>query len=145
MDEFRDGGLHPGYAFPLWHAFLALVARLAGVDPARVVLHEASVLVPVAFLVAYESGNARLPLGVGAGSPCSPRRSALFALAAGRGGSYTALALPATASRQLLVPAVDRALLRLRRASGRGRRCATARGRVGGARARPPDLRALRR
>jgi len=25
VDEFRDGGLHPGYAFPLWHAWLALV------------------------------------------------------------------------------------------------------------------------
>src|SRR5581483_50054 len=31
---------------------------------------------------------------------------AMFALAAGGGGSYTALALPATSSRQLLVPAV---------------------------------------
>ena len=31
---------------------------------------------------------------------------AMFGLAAGHGGSYTALALPATASRQLLVPAV---------------------------------------
>jgi len=40
VDEFRDGGLHPGYAFPLWHSFLALVARLAGVDPSQVVLHE---------------------------------------------------------------------------------------------------------
>ena len=40
VDEFPDGGLHPGYAFPLWHGFLALVAKIAGVDPARVVLHE---------------------------------------------------------------------------------------------------------
>src|SRR4029077_9555039 len=24
VDEFKDGGLHPGYAFPLWHGFLAL-------------------------------------------------------------------------------------------------------------------------
>ena len=31
-DEFADGGLHPGYAFPLWHAFLALVGKLAGED-----------------------------------------------------------------------------------------------------------------
>src|SRR5207248_9703088 len=48
VDEFRDGGLHPGYAFPLWHVFLALVAKLAGVDPALVVRHEASVLTPIA-------------------------------------------------------------------------------------------------
>ncbi|MDX6399459.1 MAG: hypothetical protein QOF27_65, partial [Gaiellaceae bacterium] len=26
VDEFKDGGLHPGYAFPLWHGWLALVA-----------------------------------------------------------------------------------------------------------------------
>ena len=31
VDEFKDGGLHPGYAFPLWHAAVALIARLAGV------------------------------------------------------------------------------------------------------------------
>ena len=41
VNEFADGGLHPGYAFPLWHAFLALVARVAFVDPSEVVLHEA--------------------------------------------------------------------------------------------------------
>jgi hypothetical protein len=105
VDEFRDGGLHPGYAFPLWHAFLALVARLAGVDPTRVVLHEASVLVPAAFLVAWESGKAVFRSAWG-GLAVLVAQVAMFALAAGRGGSYTALALPATASRQLLVPAV---------------------------------------
>ena len=26
VDEFKDGGLHPGYAFPLWHGFIALMA-----------------------------------------------------------------------------------------------------------------------
>src|SRR6185312_5411485 len=51
-NEFPDGGLHPGYAFPLWHGFLALVAKVPG-----------------------------------------------------HAGALTALALPATASRQLLVPA----------------------------------------
>src|SRR5205814_1303053 len=30
LDEFRDGGLHPGYAFPLWHGFMALTTKLAG-------------------------------------------------------------------------------------------------------------------
>ncbi|HEX5799233.1 MAG TPA: hypothetical protein VFY02_03950, partial [Gaiellaceae bacterium] len=56
LNEFADGGLHPGYAFPLWHAFLALVARIAFLDPADVVLHQASVLAPIALLVAYEAG-----------------------------------------------------------------------------------------
>jgi hypothetical protein len=105
VDEFRDGGLHPGYAFPLWHAFLALVARLAGVDPSAVVLHESSVLVPAALLVAFESGKAVFRSAWGALAVLGAQ-VAMFALAAGGGGSYTALALPATASRQLLVPAV---------------------------------------
>ena len=105
VDEFRDGGLHPGYAFPLWHALLALVARLAGVDPTGVVQHEASVLVPVAFLVAWEAG-VRVFRSAWGGLAVLLAQVATFALAAGNGGSYTALALPATASRQLLVPAV---------------------------------------
>jgi hypothetical protein len=105
VDEFRDGGLHPGYAFPLWHSFLALVARLAGVDPSAAVLHEGSVLVPAAFLVAFESGKAVFRSAWG-GLAVLAAQAAMFALAAGGGGSYTALALPATASRQLLVPAV---------------------------------------
>lgn len=105
VDEFRDGGLHPGYAFPLWHCFLALVARLAGVDPAAVIQHEASVLVPVAFLVAWESGKEVFRSAWG-GLAVLATSVGMFALAAGSGGSYTALALPATASRQLFVPAV---------------------------------------
>ena len=105
VDEFRAGGLHPGYAIPLWHAFLALVARLAGVDPAAVVQHEASVLVPVAFLVAWESGKEVFRSAWG-GLAVLATSVGIFALAAGSGGSYTALALPATAGRQLFVPAV---------------------------------------
>jgi hypothetical protein len=105
VDEFRDGGLHPGYAFPLWHCFLALVARLAGVDPTGVVQHEATVLVPAAFLVAWESGK-RVFQSAWGGVAVLAAQVAMFALAAGSGGSYTALALPATAARQLLVPVV---------------------------------------
>ena len=105
VDEFRDGGLHPGYAFPLWHCFLALVARLAGVDPTAVVQHEASVLVPVAFLVAWESGKEVFRSAWG-GLAVLATSVGIFSLAAGSGGSFTALALPATASRQLFVPAV---------------------------------------
>ncbi len=105
VDEFRDGGLHPGYAFPLWHSLLALVARLAGVDPSQVVLHEASLLVPVAFLVAWEAGKEVFRSAWG-GLAVLLAQVSMFGLAAGHGGSYTALALPATASRQLLVPAV---------------------------------------
>ena len=105
LNEFRDGGLHPGYAFPLWHGFLALVAKISGLDPAVVVRHEASVLAPVAFGVAYESGKAVFK-SVSGGLAVLLAQVALIALAPGHGGSYTALAAPPTAARQLLVPAV---------------------------------------
>ena len=104
VNEFADGGLHPGYAFPLWHAFLALVARVAFLDPADVVLHEASVLAPLALLVAYEAGWA-LFRRVGPAVAVVCAAVGLTAFAPAGGGAYTALALPATASRQLLVPA----------------------------------------
>ena len=104
MNEFADGGLHPGYAFPLWQAFLALIAKVAFVDPSKVVLHEATVLAPLAVLAAYEAGYGLfrrvVPAAATAGAAVG-----IAAMAAGHGGSFTSLALPATASRQLLVPA----------------------------------------
>jgi hypothetical protein len=104
VDEFADGGLHPGYAFPLWHGFLALVARVAFLDPSEVVLHEASVLAPLALVVAYEAGYA-LFRRVGPAVAVVCAQVGVTALAPTHGGAYTALGLPATASRQLLVPA----------------------------------------
>jgi hypothetical protein len=104
VNEFADGGLHPGYAFPLWHGFLALVAKVAFVDPAQVVLHEPSVLAPLAVLVAYEAGYAIFGRVV----PAATSAAAAVGIAVmgpGHGGAYTSLALPATAARQLLVPA----------------------------------------
>ena len=105
LDEFKDGGLHPGYAFPLWHLLLAFVARLGGVDAGRAVLHEASLLCPVAFAVVYESGKAVFR-NRSAAFATLLATVALLALAGGHGGSYVHLALPATAARQLLVPVV---------------------------------------
>src|SRR5204863_96127 len=58
VDEFKNGGLHPGYAFPLWHAFEAMVAKISGLDSAVVVNHEESVLAPIASLLVWESGLA---------------------------------------------------------------------------------------
>ncbi len=66
-NEFPDGGLHPGYAFPLWHGFIALVAKVSGADPVDVVLHGPTVLAPVAVLVAYEAGWALFRRAVPAG------------------------------------------------------------------------------
>jgi hypothetical protein len=103
VDEFVDGGLHPGYAFPLWHAFLALVAKLGGADPTQVVLHEPSAVAPVAFAVAYESGVA-LFRSVSMGVAVLVATVAAAALAPGHGGSYALLAQPGTIDRYVLVP-----------------------------------------
>jgi hypothetical protein len=104
VDEFRDGGLHPGYAFPLWHAFLALVAKLAGVDPTQVMVHEPSALVPIAFAVVYESGVALFrSVWLGIGVLAATVTAAAFA--PGHGGSYALLAQPGTVDRYVLVPA----------------------------------------
>jgi hypothetical protein len=104
VGEFAHGGLHPGYAFPLWHAWLALVARLAGVDPASVAAHESSLLVPLALLLAFEMGwaifrSAGLALAVVLG------QVAIKAFAPGHGGVYPFLWEPSTVATQLLVPA----------------------------------------
>jgi hypothetical protein len=104
VNEFPDGGLHPGYAFPLWHGFLALVAKVAWAEPAEVVEHLPTVLAPLAVLVAYEAGYALFRAVVPAAAAVAAG-VALIAMAPGHGGAYTVLSLPATASRQLLVPA----------------------------------------
>jgi Family of unknown function (DUF6541) len=103
-NEFPDGGLHPGYAFPLWHGFLALVAKVSGTDPTDVVVHGPTVLAPIVVLVAYEAGWALFRRTVPAGAAVAAGVAAV-AMAPGHGGAFTALALPATGSRQLLVPA----------------------------------------
>jgi len=105
VDEFRDGGLHPGYAFPLWHAAIALIARLAGVGPASVVLHAPTVLLPLSFLLTYEAGTT-LFRSRWAGVATTLVQFTLLGLAPGHGGAFTSLALPATASRALLLPAL---------------------------------------
>ena len=103
VDEFKDGGLHPGYAFPLWHGFLALVAWFSGLDPDQVVRHEPSLLAPLACVVVFEAGTAvfgsrRL------GAAVLAAQLALACFGQGHGGAFAVLALPATASRQLMVP-----------------------------------------
>ena len=104
VSEFADGSLHPGYAFPLWHGFVALVAKVAGEDPERVVTHLPSILAPLALLVAFEAGWA-LFRRVWAGGVTAAAQAAMICFAPGMGGAYVFLSLPATSSRQLLVPA----------------------------------------
>jgi hypothetical protein len=115
VDEFKDGGLHPGYAFPLWHGWLALVGEVTALDPTQVVLHESSLLVPLALVLAYELGREvfrSAPLGVAT----MLAQVGIIALAPGDGGAYRSLELPGTASRQLLVPAATILFFRLVRA-----------------------------
>ena len=104
VDEFKDGGLHPGYAFPLWHGFLALVSWFSGIDPGAVVRHEPSLLAPLACVVAFEAGVALFGTR-GAGVSVLLAQLAVFCFGPGHGGSYATLALPGTAARQLLAPA----------------------------------------
>jgi hypothetical protein len=105
VDEFKDGGLHPGYAFPVWHAWLALVGKVTGLDPTQVVLHESSLLVPLAFVLAFELGRT-IFRSTALGFATLLAQVGMIALAPGGPGSYRTLELPGTAARQLLVPAV---------------------------------------
>jgi hypothetical protein len=105
VDEFKDGGLHPGYAFPLWHGFLALVSWVSGVDPGEVVRHEPSLLAPLACALAWEAG-ATVFGERWAGASVLFATLAMFVFGPGHGGAFAALAQPATAARQLFVPAV---------------------------------------
>ena len=104
VSEFADASLHPGYAFPLWHGLLALVAKLSGTDPEQVVLHLPSILAPIAVVVAYEAGWALFQRTWAAGAVAGAQ-VAIVCFAPGNGGAYTVLSLPATSSRQILVPA----------------------------------------
>jgi len=105
VSEFADGGPHPGYAFPLWHGLLALVAKLAGVDPTDVVLDEAAILTTLAFVLALEAGRALFD-AIWGGVAVLAGQAAITGLAPGDGGAYDSIALPGTAARQLLVPMV---------------------------------------
>jgi hypothetical protein len=104
-NEFRDGGLHPGYAFPLWHGILALVARLAGVDVTAVVLHFGSALVPLAFAASYAAGRALFGHWAG-GVAALAAQVAQLGFSRGGTGTYQSIALPSSLARALLVPLV---------------------------------------
>ena len=119
VSEFSDGSLHPGYAFPLWHGFVALIAKVSGEDPERVVMHLPSILAALAVVVAFEAGWAlfRRTWAAGATAGGAGRDDLLRA---GSGGAYVFLSLPATAARQLLVPAALALALECIRAPTRG-------------------------
>lgn len=104
VNELADGGLHPGYALPLWHGFLALVTKVSGADATEVVLHLPSVLAVLLAVVGFEAARALFRRTAPAAA-ATAAGIAIIGMAPAHGGALTALALPATASRQLLVPA----------------------------------------
>ena len=105
VDEFRHGGLHPGYAFPVWHSGLALVARLADVDPTVVMLHLPAILTPLAVVLAYAAGAA-LFRSYGAGVATAAAQVGLIGFSRAGTGSFDFMTLPATVARALIAPAL---------------------------------------
>jgi hypothetical protein len=104
VGEFAHGGLHPGYAFPLWHAWLALIARLAGVDPTSVGMHESSLLAPLALVLIFEMGWA-IFRSAGIATAVVLGQVAIKCFAPGHAGVYPFLWEPSTVATQLLLPA----------------------------------------
>jgi hypothetical protein len=105
VNEFRDGGLHPGYAFPLWHSACALISRLADVDPATALLHLPAILTPLAVVLAYAAGAA-LFRSPGGGVATAVAQVGLIGFSRSGTGSFDFMAQPATVSRALIAPAV---------------------------------------
>ncbi len=105
VNEFRDGGLHPGYAFPLWHGVLAAIAKVAGVDVSLVVLHLSSLLVPFAFAAAYAAGRALFGSWIG-GVAVLAAQAAQIGFSRDGTGAFQDVALPGSFTRVVLVPAL---------------------------------------
>ena len=91
------------------------MAKLGGVDPTAVVLHESSILAPLALVLAFEMGR-QVFRSLWLAFAVLLAQVGMIALAPGGGGAYTSLELPGTVARQLLVPAVIALFFRFVRA-----------------------------
>jgi hypothetical protein len=105
VNEFREGGLHPGYAFPVWHSACALVARLADVDPATALVHMPAILTPLAIVLGYAAGAA-LFRSPGAGVATAAAQAGLLGFSRAGTGSFDFMALPPTVARAMIAPAL---------------------------------------
>jgi hypothetical protein len=101
--DLVGGAVNPGYAFPLWHAALALIARLAGVDPTLVVLYLPAILTPLALAVVYGAGAALFRSRAG-GVATTLGALALVVFARDGVGWLQFLAQPGGVARLMLVP-----------------------------------------
>ena len=114
VNEFADGGLHPGYAFPLWHGFLALVANVAGVDPAASSCHEASDARAGRAARRLRGRRTRSSARAAAGVAVVCAQVGADRARAGHGGAYTALGAAGDGQPPAARAGGARALLRLR-------------------------------
>lgn len=105
VGQVADGGLHPGYAFPLWHGALAAVARLAGMDAADTVIRMGPVLTPLFALVAYGAGAVLFRSWAG-GVAVAAGATGIAVLTGDGLGALEVLSDPEGAGRHLLVPAL---------------------------------------
>jgi hypothetical protein len=103
VDDLSNAGVSPGYAFPLWHGALALIARLAGVDPTLVVLFLPAILTPLALLLAYGAGATLFGSWAG-GAAAALGELALVVFPRDGVGWLQFLAQPGGAARLLLIP-----------------------------------------
>jgi hypothetical protein len=104
VGEFRDGGLHPGYAFPLWHAVIAAVQQLAGVSGATAVLHFGQAFAPISCVIAYGLGRTLFGAWTG-GVAVAVAQIALW-VSQGRSGAMRTLSDPETAARSVVPVAI---------------------------------------
>ena len=102
IGHFEGVGLHPGYAFPLWHGALAAISRLAGVDETEAVLRLNPVLVPLALVIAYGVGVAVFR-SVWGGLTTGAAAGALWAFSGTGLGVFMSLSDPATLARGPLI------------------------------------------
>ena len=105
VGQVADGGLHPGYAFPLWHGALAAVARLAGIDAADAVIRLGPVLTPLFVLIAYGAGAVLFRSWAG-GVALAAGATGIAVLTGAGLGALEVLSDPEGAARHLLVPAL---------------------------------------
>lgn len=109
-----DSGFHPGYAFPLWHAVVALIARVSGLEEPWVFRSLPPLLVPLVAAAVYGAGRRMFGCRA-AGVAAWIAYLALFAFPAGGVGYFNQLSYPGYVCIFLVWPLlIDRAFAYLR-------------------------------
>jgi hypothetical protein len=106
VNEFQDGGLHPGYVFPLLHGADALIARLAGAEVLDTVVYLPAVLVPLAMVLAYAAGSAVFRSRAGGLALVAVQAAHFGFVRRDDIGLFESLSQPQAASLLLLTPAI---------------------------------------